>query len=447
MSSVNLTKEKVNAWSEAFDGSRADQVAANASVQNGFLAAAADQRALQELPYTFSIDLKQGSITNQKSSGRCWLFSALNTFRYEIIKNYNLEDFELSQNYLFFYDKLERANYYLETMISLMEEPVDGRLFAFLNRDPMGDGGQWDMMANLVRKYGVVPKYVYDDSANSVASSRFDRYLTTLLHQDTAALRQAYGEGKSEEELRAMKEGMMQDVYRFLCIALGEPPKTFDLTMTDKDGKVTRDFGIDGVTFFKKYVGLELDDYVSLIHAPTADKPYGHMYTVRHLGNVIEGNIVRYLNLPIEKLKEAAVAQLKDGHPVWFGCDCGTFALDKQAVYDRKASGVEKLLGIDLTISKGDRLTYYDSAMDHAMVFLGVNLDSEGKPDRWRIENSWGKKAGPNGGYYIASDSWFDEALYQIAVNKKYLDEETRALLDQPVTELEPWDPMGTLAD
>ena len=447
MSKENLTKETVNAWSEAFAGSRADQVAANASVQNGFLAAAADHRALQELPYTFSIDLKQGSITNQKSSGRCWLFSALNTFRYEIIKNYNLEDFELSQNYLFFYDKLERANYYLETMISLMGEPVDGRLFAFLNQDPMGDGGQWDMMANLVRKYGVVPKYVYDDSANSIASSRFDRYLTTLLHQDTAALRRANDEGKSEDELRAIKEEMMQDVYRFLCIALGEPPKTFDLTMTDKDGKVTRDFGIDGVTFFKKYVGLELDDYVSLIHAPTADKPYGRMYTVKHLGNVIEGNIVRYLNLPVEKLKEAAVAQLKDGHPVWFGCDCGTFALDKQAVYDRKASGVEKLLGIDLTISKGDRLTYYDSAMDHAMVFLGVNLDSEGRPDRWRIENSWGKEAGPNGGYYIASDSWFDEALYQIAVNKKYLDEETRALLDQPVTELEPWDPMGTLAD
>ena len=267
MNDKNLTAQQLAAWSDCFRASRADVVASNASVENGFLKAAADHRALQTLPYTFSIDLEQGSITNQKSSGRCWLFAALNIFRYELIKKNHLKDFELSQNYLFFYDKLERANFYLENMIALKDEPTAGRLFMFLNGSPMGDGGQWDMMVNLVRKYGVVPKDVYPDSENSIASRAFNQYLTSLLHQDTAALRRAYEEGSSDQQLREMKAEMMQDIYRFLCIALGEPPRCFDLTMTDKDGNVTRDFSLTGKAFFEKYVGMDLDSIVSVINA------------------------------------------------------------------------------------------------------------------------------------------------------------------------------------
>ena len=443
---AGLSETQLQSWSEAFHACRADMVASNASVENGFLSAASDHQALQRFPYTFSIDLSQGSITNQKSSGRCWLFAALNTFRYEIIKNYNLKDFELSQNYLFFYDKLERANYYLENMIRLIDEPFTSRLFTFLNQAPMGDGGQWDMMANLVRKYGVVPKNVYPDGANSIASRFPNQYLTSLLHQDTIRLRRAHQEGSSDEQLRGLKMEMMQDVYRFLCISYGEPPRTFDLTLTDKNGRVTQDFGLDGKTFFAKYVNLDLDDYVSLINAPTADKPYERTYTVKYLGNVEEGRKICYLNLPMEVLKDAAIRQMKDGHPVWFGSDCHCYVSRDHAVFDREASGVEKLLGITYTLTKEERLDYGDSAMNHAMVFLGVNLDQNGRPDRWRIENSWGPDSGPNGGYYIASDSWFDDNVFQVAVNKKYLGEAIVRLLDQPVTELEPWDPMGTLA-
>ena len=441
-----ISAEVLKNCEENFRSDRANLVAANASVKNGFLEAATDYAALQKLPYTFNIDLKQGSITNQKSSGRCWLFSALNTFRYEIIHRYDLEDFELSQNYLFFYDKLERANYYLETMIDLVEEPLDGRLLSFLNRDPLGDGGQWDMMANLVRKYGVVPKYAYPDGANSTNSRHFNQYLTSLLRQFGAALRGAHEAGAAEEALREMKNAQMESIYRVLAIALGEPPKTFDLVMTDKKGHVIEERGLDGVTFFKKYTGLNLDDYVSLINAPTQDKPMERTYTIRHLGNVAEGRDICYLNLPIEQLKAAAIAQLRDGHPVWFGSDCMQFALRPEAVFDRASTNVENLLNVRYLFSKGERLIYGDSAMDHAMVFLGVNLDPEGRPERWRIENSWGKDSGPNGGYYIASDSWFDEFVYQIAINIKYLPEETRSLLSSEPIVLEPWDPMGTLA-
>ena len=442
-----ISPEVLKNCEESFRGDRANLVAANASVKNGFLEAATDYAALQKLPYTFNIDLKQGSVTNQKSSGRCWLFAALNIFRYEIIHRYDLEDFELSQNYLFFYDKLERSNYYLETMIDLVEEPLDGRLLSFLNRDPIGDGGQWDMMANLVRKYGVVPKYAYPDGANSISSRQFNQYLTTLLRQFGAALRGAHQSGAGEDALREMKNAQMESVYRVLAIALGEPPKTFDLVMKDKKNRVIEERGLDGVTFFRKYTGIQIDDYVSLINAPTEDKPMNKTYTIRHLGNVAEGRDICYLNLPVEQLKAAAIAQMRDGHPVWFGSDCMQFALRPEAVFDRASTNVESLVNVRYLFSKGERLTYCDSAMDHAMVFLGVNVDPQGKPERWRIENSWGKESGPNGGYYIASDSWFDDFVYQIAINRKYLSEETRALLDSEPLVLEPWDPMGTLAD
>ena len=443
----DISFDWIREFSDGFNGSRADRVASNASVESGFFEAAADCAALQRFPNTFSIDLKQGSITNQKSSGRCWLFAALNTFRYEVIKKFDLADFELSQNYLFFYDKLERCNYFLENVILLAEEPVDGRLYSFLNDAPIGDGGQWDMMANLVRKYGVVPKDIYEDGANSIKSRDFNQYLTSLLREDASQLRGMHAAGESDEALRGRKKEMMRDVYRFLCIALGEPPKKFDLTLTDKNGKVYREFNITGTDFFKKYVGLDLDSYVSLINAPTFDKPFERTYTIKYLGNVAEGLPVKYLNLPMETLKNAAIAQMKDGHPVWFGSDCGKFGNRTHAIFDREVCGVELLTGIEYHFSKGDRLVNGDSAMNHAMVLLGVNLDENGKPDRWRIENSWGKDSGPRGGDYIASDSWFDEFVYQVAVDKKYLDEEVRKLLDQEMIPLEPWDPMGTLAD
>ena len=192
---------------------------------------------------------------------------------------------------------------------------------------------------------------------------------------------------------------------------------------------------------------MDLDAQVSLINAPTDDKPMNRTYTIKYLGNVAEGHPIKYLNLPIDVIKEAAIAQLKDGKPVWFGSDCGPFSLGDLAVFDRASANVEQLTNIHYHFTKGDRLTYGDSAMNHAMVFLGVNLDQDGKPERWRIENSWGKDSGPNDGYYICSDSWFDEFVYQVVVDTKYLSENVRKLLDLEMIELEPWDPMGTLAD
>lgn len=441
-----ITADQLKKMSREFNADRANLIAARAASKNGIMEASTDLSEVSRLPFTFNIDLKQGKITDQKASGRCWIFSALNIFRFEIIKKYKLETFELSQNYMFFYDKLEKANYYLENVIKTADEPIDGRLFQFINADPLCDGGQWDMLSNLVKKYGVVPKYAYPDAKGAEASRWFDMYLTGKLREDAMNLREALKGGASPAAIRSMKEGYVGEIYRMLCITLGEPPKSFDLILKDKDGKVTQEFGISPVDFFKKYVGIKLEDQVSVINAPTKDKPYGKMYTVKFLGNVADGDPVRYLNLEMDKIKKAVIKQLKDGHPVWFGSDCRMFGARKEGVFDKKSTALEELFNVKFGFTKAQALDYGNSAMNHAMVILGVNLDEKGKPERWRIENSWGKDSGVDG-YYVASDEWFDDYVYQVVVNKKYLDAATRKLLDQKLKELEPWDPFGTLAD
>lgn len=441
-----VSMEDLERYHEDFCSDRANVIAANAAVKNGLMESSADYEAARRLPDTFSIDLKQGKITNQKASGRCWIFSALNTFRFEMMKKYNLETYELSQNYLFFYDKLEKSNYYLESVLKTLDEPVDGRLFSFLSSAPLGDGGQWDMFSNLVEKYGVVPKEAYPDAASAENSRWMDLYLTSRLREDGITLRTMSEGGAVTEQLRLVKQEMLKEIYRMLCISLGEPPKKFDLTFKNKDDQVYQEFGINPQEFFRKYIGVDLSSRVSLIHAPAEGKPMNRMFTVKFLGNVAEGRPVSYLNIEMDRLKEAVIRQLKDGHPVWFGSDCLKFSLRKEGIFAREAMRVEDLFNISYRFSKGDRLLYGDSAMNHAMVILGVNLNEEGKPDRWRIENSWGKDAGRQG-YYVASDSWFDEFVYQVVVDTKYLDDDVKALLDQEMIELEPWDPLGTLAD
>lgn len=441
----DITNEVLAEFSTAFSSNPVNRIAMNAVTSAGLLAASKNPMAQRESRHSYSISLEQGEITNQKQSGRCWMFAALNTFRFEVMKNLNLKTFELSQNYTLFYDKLEKSNYFLESILETLDEPTQGRLISFLLSAPLGDGGQWDMLCNLVRKYGVVPKEAMPETVSSSATREMTSALTRKLCEDACRLRKAYADGSTLDELRQKKEAMMEEIYRVLCICLGEPPKTFDLEVTDKDDKFIRDTNLTGTAFFEKYVGLNLDDYVSLINAPTADKPYHRSYSVKFLGNVKEGCPVRYLNLPIEELKKAAIAQMKDGSPVWFGCDVGKDSSRDEGLLDTNTYQTDKLLGVTFGMNKAERLEYGESLMTHAMVFQGVNLDEEGKPNRWRVENSWGDAPGKKG-YYVMSDEWFDEYMYQIVVNKKYLPDSYIAEYDSEPIMLEPWDPMGSLA-
>ncbi len=444
MQNMVTYKDLLN-FSIKFQNNALGHVAMHSVTNNGLLKSALNQEVLRRCTHHFSTQLKQGSITNQKKSGRCWMFAATNCMRYQVIHRFHLKDFELSQNYPLFYDKLEKSNYFLESIIETLDEPVQGRLVSHLLRDPLGDGGQWDMFANLVEKYGMVPKDAMPETEVSSGTSEMDASMTEKLREDACILRTMHEQGKEENELRDAKDEMMEEIYTMLCICLGCPPEKFDFEFTNEDGKFTRDEGLTPKEFYQKYIAMDLSDYVSLINAPTADKPFDRSYTVKYLGNVVGGNPVRYLNLPIERLKQAAAAQMKDGEPVWFGCDVGKSSDRDSGVMDPYLYDREGLFGVRFGMDKGQRLTYGQSLMTHAMVLTGVDEDHKGNFLRWRVENSWGKDYGKDG-YFTMSDDWFTEYTYQVVVHKKYLtSRELSAYLSDPI-ELEPWDPMGSLA-
>ncbi len=440
-----ITAQQLTKFEQQFDANPANAVAMNAAVQNGIVKSAISYEAFRRERHEFSINIKQGEITNQKASGRCWMFAALNVMRFEVMQKLNLETFEFSQSYPLFFDKLEKSNYFLENILDTLDEPTGGRLVSFLLTDPMGDGGQWDMFCGLVEKYGVVPKDAMRESVSSSATREMDYYLTLKLREFACTLRTAHEKGAEMEQLRGSKEQMLAEIYKILCISLGKPPKEFCFETRDKDGNFIRDAKITPQEFFAKYVGWNLDDYVSLINAPTADKPFGKTYSVKYLGSVKEGRAVRYLNLPIEQLKAAAIAQMQDGKPVWFGCDVGKCSIRENGIMDLNVIRADQLFGVSFPMDKAQRLDYGHSLMTHAMVFLGVNLDEQGRPNRWRVENSWGKEPGKDG-YYVMSDDWFTEYTYQVVVHKKYLSQEALEQLKAEPILLEPWDPMGSLA-
>ena len=442
---ASITTAELESFEKDFAADPAKRVAQLAVTANGVNKSATDPLVQRQDRHQFSIQLETGKITNQKSSGRCWMFAALNTMRVEVMRRLNLETFELSQNYLLFYDKLEKANYFLESILETLDEPTNGRLIAHLLSAPLNDGGQWDMLCSLVEKYGVVPKDAMPETFCSSSTWEVTSYMTRKLREFACTLREGHAAGKSAEELRGQKQAMLESIYNMLCIAFGQPPKTFTFEARDKDKKFIREAGLTGRSFYEKYVGWDLSDYVSLINATTADKPFHKTFTVKLLGNVKEGRPVKYLNLPIDDLKQAAIRQMQDNQPVWFGCDVGKCSIRDGGIMDLDVVRADQLFGTEFGMNKAQRLDYGDSLMTHAMVFQGVNLDEDGKPNRWRVENSWGKDAGVDG-YYVMSDAWFDEYTYQVVVHKKYLTDQQRAELDQAPIELEPWDPMGSLA-
>lgn len=444
----SITFDDVSSAQDNFVSERANLVAKNAATAAGVRKAARVPEGVAENPLSFDIEVKQGERTNQKHSGRCWMFASLNTFRYRIIKTYNLSTFELSQAYPLFWDKMEKSNWFLENILDTLNEPLNGRLVSFLLTDPISDGGQWDMFKSLVKKYGVVPKEAMPETENSSNTHDMDKYLTRYLRGAAKRLRETHEAGESEETLREMKKEMMSEVYALLVTCLGEPPARFEVRLRDKDDKLVAAGTYTPQQFFDEFVDMNLDDYISLISAPTADKPFNHTYTVSRLGNVIEDGGVRYINLEPKELKRVAIAQLKDNLPVWFGCDVDQSYLRDEGIMDTRALDIDALFGfpVEGALNKAERLDYGESLMTHAMVLEGVNLDQNDKPTLWKVENSWGKDHGRDG-FDTISDSWFDEYVYQVVVDKKYLTEEQKHIFEtETPTVLEPWDPMGSLA-
>lgn len=465
-----IKPELLRTYTEDFNKDRANLIAADAAVSAGVLKAATDYRGVRALPRDFSIELKQGSITNQERSGRCWMFASLNTLRYELMHRWNLEDFEFSETYLFFWDAMEKSNTYLENVLRTLDEPTDSRLFEAINWGPSDDGGWWQMFAALVNKYGLVPKSAYPESENSRNSDDFKQYLNSKLREFAAQLRRRSAAGTSEDELRALKDEYMGTVYRICAVALGEPPEKFDFFARTKDddddekseGKSDakackcdknkdktgkderpqiREIGITPLEFYKKYVPVDVNDFATLANAPLKSRPFNRRYRIRFSANVAEAGDMEFVNVPLDVFKKAALDQLTAGHPIWFACDCTQFALRKDGFFDQSVVRVDQLFGTEFTGDKAHGLEYGDSPSNHAMTFTGVNLGEDGKPNRWKVENSWGKDAGKDG-YYVMSDAWFDRFVTELIIRKEYLDDATRALLTTEPVELDPWLPL-----
>lgn len=443
----SISMADIDVMHDEFSSSRANAIARNAVASSGIRPAARVPEVASLATTTFDVELKQGEITDQKRTGRCWMFASLNTMRFRVMKKLGLKTFELSQAYPLFWDKFERSNWFFENVIASASEELTSREVAYLLADPLCDGGQWDMFRSLVKKYGVVPKEAMPETHHSSNTRDMNKYLTRYLRQGAKILREAAAAGAGAGELAEVKRGLLADVYRILAICLGEPPRSFEFRARDESGELKAAGTYTPLEFFSEFVDMDLDAYISVINAPTADKPYLRSYAVKYLGNVVEDGAVRYVNLPIESLKRAAVAQLKDGLPVWFGSDVDQCFLRDEGVLDPAALDVDALFAapVESGLDKAARLDYGESLMTHAMVLQGVNLDADGAPTRWKVENSWGDDRGKKG-FDVASDAWFSEYVYQVVVDKKYLGAEELAAYESEPAELAPWDPMGSLA-
>ncbi|MGN0801402.1 MAG: C1 family peptidase [Candidatus Faecivicinus sp.] len=444
MTHTPITHEQLASWSEAYNASPERQVACLALSKADIKDVTYVAKASFSMQQKFSIDIPTLEVTNQQASGRCWLFAATNVLREKIANDLNLEQFELSQSYLAFWDKFERANYFLESILETADLPTSDRTVAFILTTGVHDGGQWDMFANIVEKYGVVPKSAYGETFQSCHTGNMNHILNRNLKACAVKLRRMVADGASEAEIQQVKSDMLGKIYGFLCSCYTEPPKVFDFEYVDKDKQYHIDRDLTPKSFSEKYLGDLLKRIVSITHAPTADKPYGQTFEVKLLNNVVGGKPVKHLNLDMADFKASVIRQLEAGKVVWFGSDVGKFGEREKGIWDDQCFNAELLTGLDLQLSKADALDYWFSAMNHAMVITGVNL-VDGKPNRWKIENSWGDKNGEKG-YYVCSDTWFDEYVYQAAVEREYLGE-LAALAEKKATVLDPWDPMGTLAD
>ncbi|MFI2761115.1 aminopeptidase C [Streptomyces echinatus] len=439
----SLTSDQLEAFEKEFAARPANRLMQNAVTQTSVDDVALDRRILTGIDHSVSHHLDDWKVTDQKQSGRCWMFAGLNLLRVGAARELGVKDFEFSQNYLLWWDKFERANHFLEAVIDTSDRDVDDRTVAHLLADPIGDGGQWNMFVALVAKHGLVPKSAMPETDSSSSTRTMNRALRTLLRQGARDLRGLAGEGTGAQ--RQHKREVLAAVHRVLGIHLGTPPRRFLWQWEDKDKEFHRDGWLTPAEFAASYVRLPLDEYVCLVHDPRESSPVGRTFTVEYLGNVVDAPPVVYLNVPMDLLKRLAMDTIVGGEPVWFGCDVAKMMRADAGVWDAGLFDYAAVYDAPFTMDKADRLLHHDTQMTHAMLFTGVDV-VDGSPRRWRVENSWGDEKADKG-FWTMNDSWFGEHVFEIAVRRSALPADLAAALEQPPILLPAWDPMGALAD
>ena len=368
----------------------------------------------------------------------------MNLFRVDTMKSLNTRQFEYSQSYMMFWDKVERANFILEAVIETADRPTDDRIIQHLMTAPVEDAGQWDMFVNLVDKYGVVPKESMPETESSGNTRQMNNSLYYQVRQGAAKIRSLYKQEAGLDAMRQVKMDTLTAVYRILCIHLGNPPSVVDWQWRDRGGEFHRDGELTPLDFANRYISTDYRDMVCLVNDPRPDHPYFQTYTISYLGNIVGARSVRYLNVPIEVMKDITLRQLLDGRPVWMGCDTGKQNHRKMGLWDANLFDYGAVYGSEFGMDKATRLEYGQTQMTHAMLFTGVDV-VEGGPRRWRVENSYGNTVGDKG-FFLMNDSWYDEYMFEIAAPSKYLSPDLLSALDTEPTALPPWDPMGALA-
>ena len=434
-----ISTETIQTFRDAFEQDTSAKVSQNAVGQTTIDDVALVRDVVQGTDFTFSTRLDEWKASNQRQSGRCWLFAALNMLRVPAMKKMNVKEFEFSQNWAMFWDKFERANWFLQHIIDTADCDIDDRTVAFLLGDPIGDGGQWNMFVNVVHKHGLVPKTAMPETQSSSCTAKMNMILKWKLRSGAELLREAGA------DMETVREEVLSGIWRILCIHLGTPPTKFMWQWQDKDKKFHRTGEMTPLEFANEYIETPLDEYVCVVNDPRETSPLLTTYTVECLGNVVGGELVKYLNIDTTAMKTLTQKMLEDGKPVWMGCDVGKMFRRDIGIWDAKLFNFEDVYGTKLGLTKAQRLDYHQTLMTHAMLFTGVDV-LDGVPVKWRVENSWGDENVGEKGFHAMNDSWFDEYMFEVAIEKKYLPADMLAAWEEEPTVLSPWDPMGSLA-
>lgn len=430
-----ISADMLKEISKAYEGNANDKAIRNALNTTSISVLAENAENMAMIDTHFSDEVRTKGITDQKSSGRCWLFSGLNVLRAKMIDKYDLGDFTFSQNYVFFYDQLEKANLFLQGVIDTKDLPFEDRKVDWLFQNPIGDGGQFTGVSNLITKYGLVPADAMPETLCSNNTSAMSTQIKTLLRQDGLKLRAA---GK-KADLTAMKTDMLKEVYRILCLCLGVPPTEFQWARYDSKGNFVSEKTYTPLSFYEEFVNADLENnYVMVMNDPTRE--YFKVYEIDYDRHVYDGENWVYVNLPVERIKEMAIASIKGNTAMYFSCDVNKFLNSKKGVADLNNYDYASLLGVEFTMNKTERVMTHASGSSHAMTLKAVDIKN-GKPVKWMVENSWGASSGYRGNI-IMTDEWFDEYMFRLVVEKQYVPADVMALLKQKPIMLPAWDPM-----
>ena len=436
-----ITPEMLSGFKASYENNAANKARHNALNAAGIDKIAFNEGVRNKVDDNFSHKVETKGITDQKSSGRCWLFTGLNVLRSQAMAKHDLPKLTFSQNYNFFFDQLEKANLFLQGVIDTADKPMEDRQVEWLFQNPISDGGTFCGVVDLISKYGVVPTEAMAETEISNNTTAFRRLLATKLREDGLRLRQAMASGSDAAALKEMKTAQLSEIYKMLALALGEPPTEFTWSKKDRNGKILATKSYTPQSFYQELLGNDLkNDYVLLMNDPSRE--YWKVYRIDYDRHSYDGKDWTYLNVPMKDLKEAAIKSIKDSTAMYFSCDVAKFLDRERGTLDVENFDYESLFDTKFGMDKAERISSWASASSHAMTLSGVDLDEKDQPKKWLIENSWGNTG--HDGYLIATDKWMDEYLFRLVVEKKFVSPKIlKALKQQPIT-LPSWDHLFT---